>query len=75
MIRLERPEDRPAVAKLLREAFGGGVEARLVDALRDDGREAVVDGPFIGEHLQILELRPLGGGRRTAVCPRPFAAL
>ncbi len=36
-LRLERPEDAPAVRALLREAFGRADEADLVDVLREAG--------------------------------------
>lgn len=41
MIRPERPEDHGAIRELHREAFGGGAEADLVDALRNDGHATI----------------------------------
>lgn len=37
LIRPERPDDIPAIAALLQDAFAGNAEARLVDALREAG--------------------------------------
>lgn len=37
MIRFARPADRPAIATVVEAAFGRGEEARLVEALRDNG--------------------------------------
>lgn len=37
MIRYARPADHPAIARLVADAFGRDVEARLVDLLRADG--------------------------------------
>ncbi len=48
--------DAPAIDRLLRSAFGGGEEARLVALLRDDGLNLVdlvaeVDGAIVGQVL------------------------
>lgn len=47
-LRAMRPGEEPAVAALLKAAFGGEEEARLVDRLRKDGvmaGESVLPGP------------------------------
>jgi putative acetyltransferase len=70
IIRAERPEDQPAVARLNREAFGGPGEAELIDRLRRDGLVAVslvaeADGEIIG-HILLSRLEAEIGGRRLA---------
>jgi putative acetyltransferase len=70
IIRAERPEDRPAIARLNREAFGGPGEAELIDRLRRDGLVAVslvaeADGEIIG-HILLSRLEAEIGGRRLA---------
>ena len=52
-IRDEAPGDVAAIRRVHLEAFGGGVEARIVELLRESGRSAVslvaeVDGEVIG---------------------------
>jgi putative acetyltransferase len=73
IVRLERPEDRPASIEVERSAFGQSLEASIVEAVRDEpGSFALVaddDGVVIG-HVQmsrawvgtdeVLALGPIG---------------
>ena len=73
IVRLERPEDRQASLRVEREAFGSDVEARIVEAVRDEeGSFAFVaeDASGIVGHVQlarahvgdvdVLSLGPIG---------------
>lgn len=69
-IRAERPSDRAAIFDLNARAFGGDLEARLVDRLRERGAVAVslvaVDGDAVVGHILFSPVTVQG---------RAFAAL
>jgi putative acetyltransferase len=73
IVRLERPEDRPASIEVERSAFGQSLEASIVEAVRDEpGSFALVaeDGGVVIGHVQmsrawvgadeVLALGPIG---------------
>jgi putative acetyltransferase len=72
MIRPPGPEDAPAIAALLRAAFGGPAEADLVAGLRRDGDAAIelvaeADGAVAG-HVLFSPMR-VGGVKALALAP------
>ncbi len=74
MIRPARPADAPAIAALLRAAFGGTAEADLVAALRAAGDAAIelvaeADGRIVGEVL----FSPMRVGSEPALALAPLA--
>ena len=78
IIRAERPADRPAIARLNREAFGGPGEAELIDRLRRDGLVAAslvaeADGEIIGHILLSWLEAEIGGRRLAALALAPMA--
>jgi putative acetyltransferase len=78
IIREEAPADRPEVDVLLRDAFGGDDEAKLVSRLREDGAigaalVAEADGHVVG-HLVLSWLPAQMDGRPVrAVALAPMA--
>jgi putative acetyltransferase len=79
-IRTENPADGPAVSAVIRQAFGGDDEVRLVERLRDGGwtRLALVaelDRQIVG-HLLFSELSIVtSSGTVTALALAPLAVL
>lgn len=79
-IREEKPEDRAAIQRVHREAFGQEDEARLVDALRDGGyvRVSLVadSDPGIVGHILFSDLPIVTAtGTAAAVSLAPVAVL
>lgn len=79
-IRPEEPGDEPAIAAVLRAAFGHDVEARLVDGLRRDGDLSLslvaLGGDRIVGHVAFSLISILDKGRETtAVSLAPLAVL
>jgi putative acetyltransferase len=72
IIRAERPEDRPAIARLNREAFGGAGEADLIDRLREDG---LVAASLLAEHEGAIAGHILLSWLEVEIGGRPLKAL
>jgi putative acetyltransferase len=77
-LRHEAPGDRDAIARILREAFGGEDEVRLVDALRDSGHlllsmVAEDDGEIVGHIAYSPMTVDSDTNTFSAICLAPLA--
>ena len=77
-IRHESPDDREAIARVVREAFTGEDEVRLVDALRDAGHlllslVAEDDGEIVGHIAYSPMTVDSETDTYTAICLAPVA--